>query len=130
VLSDPEPFTASLDIDGEKRSLECLQVTIANGIHYGGGMTVSDEAGIDDGMLTVLCIQRQPAWDLASHALALRNGNADEVEEFEIFNGTKVRLETSTSMPASADGELVAETPLDCECRPGILPVFAPALHV
>jgi diacylglycerol kinase (ATP) len=128
VLRDAEPFRASLEIDGRQTSLQCLQVTIGNGIHYGGGMTVSLDARLDDGQLAVLCIREQPTWQLASHAIALRNGDAEALEGIEIFTGTHVRLETDVPMKASADGELVCETPLDCRSRHAALRVFAPDL--
>lgn len=126
VLREAEPFRAMLEIDGKQTSLECLQVTIGNGIHYGGGMTVSIDARLDDGHLAVLCIREQPTWQLASHALALRNGDAEALEGVEIFTGKHVRLQTDVPMEASADGELVCETPLDCRSRHKALRVFAP----
>jgi diacylglycerol kinase (ATP) len=128
VLRDAEPFRATLDIDGSATTLECLQVTIGNGIHYGGGMTVSTDARLDDGKLAVLCIREQPTWQLASHAMALRNGDAGALDGIEVFTGRHVRLETEVPMKASADGELVCETPLDCQSRHAALRVFAPDL--
>lgn len=126
VLRDARPFRAELDIDGEERTLDCLQVTIGNGIHYGGGMTVSEEARLDNGVLSVLCIRRQPALQLAGHALDLRHGHADEEGDIEIFSGRRVQLRTDRPLAATADGEPVTDTPLDCRSRPGALPVFAP----
>ncbi len=126
VLRDAQPFRASLEIDGSEMSFNCLQVTIGNGIHYGGGMTVSDQARLDDGQLDVLCIREQPPWQLAKHALALRNGSADKLEGIEIYTGRQVRLLTETPMDVSADGELTGKTPLECRSLPQALCVFAP----
>jgi YegS/Rv2252/BmrU family lipid kinase len=128
VLREAEPFRATLEIDGIPTTLECLQVTIGNGIHYGGGMTVSNDARLDDGQLAVLCIREQPTWQLASHAMALRNGDADALDGIEVFTGKHVRLQTDVPMKASADGELVCETPLECHSRHAALRVFAPNL--
>lgn len=127
VLRDAQPFEASLEIDDNEMVLDCLQVTISNGIHYGGGMRVSDDARLDDGQLAVLCIRQQPAWQLAKHALALRNGSADELDGIEIYTGRRVRLRTETPMDVSADGELAGKTPLECRSRPRALRVFAPS---
>ncbi len=126
VLRDAQPFRASLTIDGSEMAIDCLQVTIGNGIHYGGGMTVSDEARLDDGHLAILCIREQPAWQLAKHALALRSGDAHELDDIEVYTGRHVRLQTDRPMEASADGELVGRTPLECRSRPRALRVFAP----
>jgi diacylglycerol kinase (ATP) len=126
VLRDAEPFRATLDIDGDRKVFDCLQVTIGNGIHYGGGMTVSENARLDNGELSVLCIRKQPAWQLAGHAFHLRLGKADEDGDIEIFSGRRIRLETDRELEATADGEPVTTTPLDCRSQARALPVFAP----
>jgi diacylglycerol kinase (ATP) len=126
VLSESEPFRIRLEVDGTSHELDALQVTIGNGIHYGGGMTISADARLDDGRLSVLCIGDQSKLHLASQAMALRNGTTDEAEDIRAFTGKEVRLETDANLDATADGELITRTPLVCRSRHRALCVFAP----
>lgn len=126
VLKDAAPFRVRLDVDGLARELDCLQVTIGNGIHYGGGMTIAEDARLDSGRLAVLCILEQPKWQLAGQAFSLRNGTAEEGEAMEVFSGQNVRVETDVQLEATADGELITQTPLVCHTLPRALRVLAP----
>lgn len=127
VLKDAEPFHARLEVDGRVHDLDCLQVTIGNGIHYGGGLTISDDARLDNGELRVLCIRDRPKLKLASQAMNLRFGTAEDADDIRLFSGRSVRLRTDMTLDATADGELVASTPLECRSRPRALTVMAPA---
>lgn len=124
VLQGSDAFRVRVTVDGEKHSLHSLQVSIANGIHYGGGMTISDTARLDDGQLSVLCLRRQPNWELVKKALALRVGDFHDVDDILLLSGESVEIETSKPMDATADGELFTQTPLHCESRPNALRVF------
>jgi diacylglycerol kinase (ATP) len=127
VLSDAEAFHVRLTVDGSTHEFDGLQVTIGNGIHYGGGMTIAHDARLDNGQLAVLCIQEQSKLHLAGQAIAVRNGETDDMDDLLAFSGSEVHLETDSALPATADGELITETPLRCRSRPRALRVLAPA---
>jgi diacylglycerol kinase family enzyme len=44
-------FTAELAHEGRIERVRTVQVTVGNGRHYGGGMTVAAAAALDDGLL-------------------------------------------------------------------------------
>ena len=123
------PFRVQIDVDGETHEARCIQVTIGNGIHYGGGMTIHEDARLDDGQLTVICVRQQSSWRLARRFLALRWGELSNDPDLLVLRGRGVRVTTRKSMPASADGELSSETPLDCVCRRKELRVLAPLVE-
>ena len=50
----PRPADAAT---GSATRLRAIQITVGNGRHYGGGMTVSEDAAIDDGWLDVYCLR-------------------------------------------------------------------------
>jgi YegS/Rv2252/BmrU family lipid kinase len=124
VLQGSDAFRVRITVDGETHSLHSLQVSIGNGIHYGGGMTISDTARIDDGQLSVLCLRRQPNWELIKKALALRVGDFQDVDDILLLSGKRVEIETARPMDATADGEIVTKTPIQCESQPKALRVF------
>ena len=127
VVRRSDSFTARLVVDDVPHRLRCLQITIANGIHYGGGMTIADTAELDDGLLHVLCVRRQSPLKLLGKFFALRWGDLRGATDLSLYTGSRISLSTRAPMDVTADGEMVTKTPLDCESLTGVLPVFAPA---
>jgi diacylglycerol kinase (ATP) len=48
ALSRLRPFSAEIRYDGQVHQVRTLQISVGNGRHYGGGMTVKENAKIDD----------------------------------------------------------------------------------
>jgi diacylglycerol kinase family enzyme len=53
ALSRVRAFTAEIRSGGEVHTVRTLQISVGNGRHYGGGMTVQEDAEIDDGCLNL-----------------------------------------------------------------------------
>ena len=123
---ESRPFSAWLTCDGDTLRVRCLQVTVGNGRHYGGGLTVAPDARIDDGRLDVYYVKPVPAWRMARLLPALFSGNFRARGEVGSFSGRQVRIATRRPLPINADGELIGETPAEIEVRPGALEVFVP----
>jgi diacylglycerol kinase (ATP) len=117
---------AEIDCDGEIVAVRSLQITIANGIHYGGGMTIAKDASLEDGMLDVLSIRPRGALRLLLRGPAIRSGEADDRDLLQTFRGKVVRVWTQQPMEVTADGEPVTRTPVQCRALRGALTVFAP----
>jgi len=120
-------FNARVESDGWSREGEYVQITIANGIHYGGGMTVASDAKIDDGQLDILLVPRQSRWSLLGNALRFRTGMTRNADSIRHFRSASVRIETGEAMSVTADGEFLTETPADCRVLADGLTVYAPA---
>jgi YegS/Rv2252/BmrU family lipid kinase len=123
------PFRATLTCDGQRRRLRAIQVTVGNGRHYGGGMTVSEDAAIDDGRLDVYCLQAGSLWRLLALFPALRLGRLRRRESVHVTRGRTVELRTRRAMPINTDGELTTHTPAQFRVVPGALAVFVPASY-
>lgn len=117
---------AVIECDGAASALRSLQITIVNGIHYGGGMTISSEARLDDGLLDVLSIPPQSVFRLLMHGPALRSGNTENVNGLRTFRGKEISVRTLRPMDVTADGEPVTKTPVECRTIEGSLQVYAP----
>jgi len=125
-LRESRGMRAVLDCDGSTSVLRSLQITIGNGIHYGGGMTISKDARLDDGLLHVLSIAPQSAWHLLMKGPALRTGDTENAPELRTFRAKRVSVRTRRPMNVTADGEQVTRTPVECHTIGGRLRVFAP----
>jgi diacylglycerol kinase (ATP) len=123
------PFRARLRCDGRTLRLRAIQITVGNGRHYGGGMTVSEDAAIDDGWLDVYCLEPGSFWRLLALFPALRFGRLRRKEAVRVMRGRVVELTTRRPMPVNTDGELTVRTPAEFRVVPGALEVFVPAAY-
>ena len=57
VLRHARPFRAEIRGGGEVHQVRTVQITVGNGRHYGGGLTVADDAAIDDGRLDLYSLE-------------------------------------------------------------------------
>lgn len=113
--------------EGSDRTLRCLQLTVGNGPHYGGGMTVAQETRLDDGRLTVLAIRPEGTFTLMRQALLLRRGpdpGEAQPDSIEVFRCRRIGLDTRRPTVLTADGEQLGETPVHCEVLPEALEVY------
>lgn len=64
LLARSRLFTAHLEHDGAVEDIHTLQVSVGNGRHYGGGMTVEENATADDGWLDFYSLEVDHWWKL------------------------------------------------------------------
>lgn len=121
-------FEARIESTERRRQGSYVQITVANGIHYGGGLTVASDAKIDDGQLDILLVPRQSRWSLLGNALRFRTGMTRNADTLSHWRSASVRIETDAAMPVTADGEFLTETPADCRVVSADLSVYAPAM--
>ncbi len=127
VLRRVRPFTVTIEHDGCTERVTTIQVSVGNGRHYGGGMTVEAEASVDDGKLDFYSLEIAHWWRLLALLPALRRGTQGRAEDVRAFKTTEIRLSTRRPRPVNTDGELTTRTPAHFKVVPGALRIFAPA---
>ncbi|WP_207541104.1 lipid kinase [Sabulicella rubraurantiaca] len=120
------PFAAELRFDGKRRILRTLQVAVGNGRHYGGGMTVEQDAAIDDGRLDLYSIEARRLWKLALVYPLFRTGRHRLLADVRTASFTEAEIRTRRPMPVNTDGEVTTQTPARFRVLRGALRVFAP----
>lgn len=120
------PFAARVTCDGVTERVRAVQVSVGNGRHYGGGMTVAEDAEIDDGWLRLFYVRPFRPWDVAALFLALRQGRHHLYRLSEVRSAREIRVETKRSLEVSADGEFKTRTPARYQILPGAVRVFVP----
>jgi diacylglycerol kinase (ATP) len=123
------PFRARLRCDGRELWLRAIQITVGNGRHYGGGMTVSEDAAIDDGWLDVYWLKPGNFWRLLTLFPALRYGRLRRSKAVHVLRARVIELTTRRPMPVNTDGELTVTTPAEFRVVPRALEVFVPASY-
>lgn len=130
LLMRSRVFTAHLDHDGETEKIRTMQVSVGNGRHYGGGMTVQEDATADDGWLDFYSLEVDHWWRLLKLLPSLRSGTQAQWDDVRAFKTTEVTIRTSRPRAVNTDGELTTYTPARFRIRPKAVHVFAPDTHL
>jgi YegS/Rv2252/BmrU family lipid kinase len=120
-------FWARVVCDGVATELRSMQITVGNGRHYGGGMTIVEDAAIDDGRLDLYALPRLPAWRLLVILPILRWGLHRPIESILSLHGRKIEVETDRPLEVNVDGEVRTRTPAHFRIVPRAIEVFVPA---
>ena len=126
LLLESRPFTVEIDHDGKTDRARTVQVSVGNGRHYGGGLTVAEEARADDGRLDVYSLEVPHWWHLVALAPSLKRGTQGRSGYVRAFSTTELTLRTRRRHDVNADGELVTSTPAHFRVHPRAVTVFVP----
>ncbi|MGE0719855.1 MAG: lipid kinase [Alphaproteobacteria bacterium] len=126
LLHRMRPFTAWIDHDGRTDRTRGIQISVGNGRHYGGGMTVESNARPDDGMLDVYSLETDRWWRLLGLLPYLRAGTQGVWDDVATWRTAGCTVRTRRSMPVNADGEIAARTPAKFRVIPGAVTIFSP----
>jgi len=124
------PFRALLRCDGETQQLRAMQISIGNGRHYGGGMTIHEGATIDDQRFDVYALRPLGLWRLMMLFPALRRGRLEKLDEVLVRAAREIELSTRRPMPINTDGEITTTTPARFTILPRAIEVFVPESYV
>ena len=127
ALKRSRPFKVRVTSEAGTQTIRSMHVTVGNGRHYGGGMTVVDDAAIDDERLDLYSVKPIPLWKLILLLPLLRWGKHRGVEDVHLMAGRWFILETKRRLPVNVDGEVLAHTPVRFELVPKALDVFVAA---
>ncbi len=125
-LARLRPIAYRLVIDGEELRERALLVSVGNNTSLGGGMRVTPDALLDDGLLDVMIVR--PLGRLAFLRIFPRVFAGTHVTDPRVImrRGRSIRIEAD-GIVAYADGERIAPLPIDVTVEPGALRVLAPA---
>lgn len=130
AISSFRPFHADIVCDGRRKRVRSLQISVGNGRHYGGGMTISEDASIDDRLFFLYSIEPRSVWELVKCVPAFRAGRFEEYHPVDIEQGRSIRITTSRTLRISADGEVVSRTPATFEMVGGAVKVYVPTAYM
>ena len=124
-LARLRPIRYRLVLDGVETITDAALIAVGNNVSIGGGMKVTPDALVDDGLLDVLVVT--PLSRLAFLRVFPRVFAGTHLTDprVTVQRARHVRIE-SQGVVAYADGERVSLLPVDVEVVPGSLRVFAP----
>lgn len=126
ALGEAALFRADVVCDGKRLVVHACQIAVGNGVHYGGGLIVAEEAEIDDGMFDAYAIETASTTDLLALLPALSAGTLGDSPLVTTFRCRDLRVETEAPVEVSTDGEIATRTPVDFSVSRRALEVMAP----
>lgn len=124
-LAKLKPIHYRVVADGEVVEQKAVLVALGNATSFGGGMKVTPEAQLDDGLFDVLLVE--PLSRIAFLRIFPRVYEGTHITDprVRITRAKRVRIEAD-GIVAYGDGERIAPLPLEAEVVPGALRVLAP----
>ncbi len=116
-----------IELTTDKGSVKekAIGVVIANGSYTGGGMRLTPNALIDDGLFDVLVIEEMPLLKRLNGFSKIYSGRHIGMPAFKLFKAKKIKFGYSNSLCAEADGELVFNKCISAEVIPSALRVIS-----
>lgn len=116
--------TYTLTIDGATQTLEAFTVIVANSGYYGSGMHVAPAAAVDDGILDIIVLGGKSKFTLLKSMPKVYDGSHVDLDVVTVLRGSTVRIEAA-GVTAYADGDRLAELPIEATVRPGAATILA-----
>lgn len=126
VLWKARPFRAEIWADGTTHHVKAVQIAVGNGRYYGGGLSIAEDAAIDDGWLDLYAAEVSHWWQVLALLPSLRTGAFNERTDVKNLRSREFKITTRRTRQATADGEIVSATPLHFRMVPRAVEVFVP----
>lgn len=127
ALWKARPFRAQIIINNESFSVKTIQIAVGNGRYYGGGMTVAEDATIDDRRLDLYSFEIKHWWNLIPLLPAMKQGNHASLPNVRAWEAQEIEVRTSKRRSINTDGEITTHTPAKFRVIPKALAVIAPS---
>lgn len=116
----------SIEVDGERRSGKMLEALAMNGDYTAGGMWMSPEANLEDGLFDVVLIGDATKVDFLRTFPKIYRGRHLSHPKIELLRGRSLTVDSPDPLPIVLDGEQPGTTPARFELVPGALRLRVP----
>jgi YegS/Rv2252/BmrU family lipid kinase len=117
-------FTMRIDDEMEINE-ECLIMSMANGKYFGGGMPISLESEIDDGVMELVLVKKMPLYRIPGLLIRFMKGRLKEDARYvDVYHSTKVECTVTPEVEINLDGELFKMPTFTAKLIKGGLTVF------
>ncbi len=120
------PFAAEIVGEELRLAMRVIQVTVANGRYYGGGMLAEQSADVDDGLLDLIVVLPSPWWRHIPSAIGLKRGVYSDRSPVVSERRSTFTIRTRRPHRVATDGEPRTSTPASFSVLPRALEVYVP----
>ena len=132
-LDEQKLFEAEIEIDGEIRTFQAGAITIANAAPPTSVLAQgSGEVGVGEGVLDSRIAPVDNNLQAVNTLLSMLGASliktSAELDNIVHLRTRKVKISASPAQKVVLDGEIIGNTPVEVECLPQSLTIFAPAI--
>lgn len=111
LVTKMNPFRAHITHDGKECRTKSWQISVCNGRHYGAGMTIKDDATLDDGILHCLSTEVKHWWEGLYLIPAFMSGKYKKDHDVTLVSGREISIVTKRKFYIDVDGDIQTHTP-------------------
>ena len=123
-----KPAEMNISAEGREIRRSAFFIAVGNALSYGGGMKVTPQATLDDGLLDICLVSKMNKLKLLCWVPTIFFGKHLRLKEVEYFQASQIGIEAERKLDLYADGEYAAQTPVEIGLiRRGLRVIVPPA---
>ena len=111
ALCQSRPFKVMIRSGDRVERVRTIQVTVGNGVYYGGGLAVADDASIADERLDLYSLEIDHFWRWINLLPAMYRGRHHLYPYVHAQQGQEFFIDCNRSLSINTDGEIKTQTP-------------------
>jgi diacylglycerol kinase (ATP) len=121
-----KPAEMTISAEGREIRRSAFFIAMGNARSYGGGMKVTPQATLDDGLLDVCLVNRMNKLKLLCWVPTIFFGEHLRLKQVEYFKTSQITINTELKLDIYADGDCAGQTPVQIGLIPRGLRVIVP----
>ena len=121
-----KPAEMTISAEGREIRRSAFFIAVGNALSYGGGMKVTPQAALDDGLLDVCLVSKMSKLKLLCWVPTIFFGKHLQLKEVEYFQARQIGIEAERKLDLYADGDYAGQTPVEIGLIRGGLRVIVP----
>ena len=119
-------YRITAETPDDKFETDIMLIAAGNGRYFGGGMMVTPQADVSDGLLDFCIVKAIPRRKVFMLFSKFMKGRHVEFDFVNFIKATEMTLTCSPAAKVQLDGEIIEETPVTFKILPGALSVVRP----
>jgi diacylglycerol kinase (ATP) len=108
-----KPAAMNITAEGREIRRSAFLIAVGNALSYGGGMKVTPQATLDDGLLDICLVSKMNKLKLLCWVPTIFFGQHLRLKEVEYFQATQISIDADRKLDLYADGEYAGQTPVE-----------------
>jgi diacylglycerol kinase (ATP) len=121
-----KPAEMTISAEGREIRRSAFFIAVGNALSYGGGMKVTPQATLEDGLLDVCLVSKMNKLKLLCWVPTIFFGEHLRLEQVEYFKTSQITIDTERKLDIYADGDCAGQTPVQIGLIPRGLRVIVP----